>query len=178
MLRLASRFVVGLAAALGALFASQFPEFSQQYRQRLGGALQELHSVVADFDATAARNNMSRNEAVQRLQGSGEAFVQDQGALTSRTIVRFEELSAQRSRFDSAPYAMRPIVVLSHPDTRVMRGAWGDYEPAVPVTPAGFVWATIGFFVAGGAVSLIRQLAAIAWRHQWRRRPPNAASSS
>jgi hypothetical protein len=89
MFRWAGRLVVGIAAALGALFASQFPEFTQQYRQRLGGALQELHLVVEDFDATAARNNMSRDEAVQRLQRSGEAFVQDQGTHTSETIVRF-----------------------------------------------------------------------------------------
>jgi Protein of unknown function (DUF2937) len=166
MLRWSGRFIVGIAAAIGALVASQFPEFTQQYRQRLGGALQELHDVVADFDATAAQNKMSRDEAVRRLQQSGEALVHDQAAHTSRTIIRFEELSAQRSRLDTSPYVMRPVVVLSHPDRRVVRGAWDDYEPAVPVTPAGFVWAAIGFFIAGGFVSLVRQIAGIVWRRR------------
>jgi Protein of unknown function (DUF2937) len=170
MLRWSGRFIVGVAAAVGALFASQFPEFTQQYRQRLGGALQELHDVLADFDATAAHNHMSRDEAVRRLQQSDETFVQDQAVHTSRTIIRFEELSAQRSRLDSSPYVMRPVVVLSYPDTRVVRGAWDDYEPAVPVTPAGFVWAAIGFFIAGGLVSLLRQTAGIAWRRRKRLR--------
>ncbi|MEM9851772.1 MAG: DUF2937 family protein, partial [Pseudomonadota bacterium] len=32
---------------------SQFPEFSQQYVQRLGGAVDELRRVAADFDASA-----------------------------------------------------------------------------------------------------------------------------
>ena len=169
MLRWLGRFIVGVAAALGAQFASQFPEFTQQYRQRLGGALQELHDVVADFDASAAHSNLSRDEALHRLQESDGAFVQDQAVHTSRTIIRFEELSAQRSRLDSSPYVMRPVVVLSHPDTRVVRGAWDDYEPAVPVTPAGFVWAAIGFFIAGGFVSLVRQVAGIAWRRRRRR---------
>ena len=172
MLRWSGRLIVGIAAALGSLFASQFPEFTQQYRQRLGRALQELHDVVADFDVTAAHSNLSRDEAIRRFQQSDVAVVQDQAAHTSRTIIRFEELSAQRSRLDSSPYVMRPVVVLSHPDTRVVRGAWDDYEPAVPVTPAGFIWAAVGFFIAGGFVSFVRQVAGIAWRR--RRRPLRA----
>ena len=56
-----------------------------------------------------------------------------------------------------------------------MRGAWTDYEPAVPVTAAGFVWAAIGFFLAGGLVSLIRQLAGIARKSAWKRATIDAA---
>ena len=37
----------------GAAVSSQFPEFSQQYTQRLGGAVDALAVVVADFDAMA-----------------------------------------------------------------------------------------------------------------------------
>ena len=55
MLRWLGRLAVGIAAAAGALTASQLPEFAQQYRQRLGGALEELRQVVADFDADAER---------------------------------------------------------------------------------------------------------------------------
>jgi hypothetical protein len=80
--------------------------------------------------------------------------------------MRFEKLSEQRARFDSAPPLMRPIVVLGHPDTRVVRGAWGDYEPTVPVTTTGLIWAAIGFLLAGGIVSFVRQLAGIAWRRR------------
>ena len=51
-------FTRRLAVAIGLLFAligAQGPEFSQQYRQRLGGALDELSRIVAEFDADAAR---------------------------------------------------------------------------------------------------------------------------
>ena len=43
-----------LAGALaGAVSLSQFPEFSQQYLQRLSGAVDELRGLVLAFDATA-----------------------------------------------------------------------------------------------------------------------------
>lgn len=57
----------GLATAGGlccALAASQFPEFSQQYKQRLSGAVDELAWVVERFDADAAALGMSRDAAL------------------------------------------------------------------------------------------------------------------
>ena len=53
LLRNTMTMAFGLA---GALTLSQAPEFAQQYRQRLGGALDELRRVVADFDADAAKS--------------------------------------------------------------------------------------------------------------------------
>ena len=65
-MRALGRLIVGLAAAGGALTASQLPEFTQQYRQRLGGAVDELLRVVADFDADAARNPLTGEARFRR----------------------------------------------------------------------------------------------------------------
>ena len=58
----------------------------------------------------------------------------------------------------------------------MLEGAWADFEPAVPVTASGFVWAAVGFFVLGGLVSLIRQSAGIARKRVRRRRNLGAAA--
>ena len=47
----------GLAGAAG---LSQYPEFSQQYTQRLGGQVDALSEVVADFEASAMRSGLTR----------------------------------------------------------------------------------------------------------------------
>ena len=60
-------FALGL---LGAVTASQGPEFAQQYRQRLGGSIDELHRIVARFDADAAANGETRERAIGRLRGN------------------------------------------------------------------------------------------------------------
>ena len=161
-MRALGRLIVGLAAAGGALTASQLPEFTQQYRQRLGGAVDELLRVVADFDADAARNPLTGEAAVSTYTRSAEPFLGDRGASIDRVFFRFEKLSEQQARLESAPPLMRPIVALSRPDPAVLEDAWSDFEPAVPVSAAGFVWAAIGFFLLGGVVSLIRQSVGIA----------------
>ena len=48
---------------LGVLL-SQFPEYSQQYVQRLGGAVDELKTVVSDFDTSAQATGSTREGAV------------------------------------------------------------------------------------------------------------------
>src|SRR5688572_1167100 len=78
-MRALGRLIVVIAAAFGGLVASQFPEFAQQYRQRLGGAVDELLRVVADFDADASRNQLTREAALQTYGRSGEPFLQDRG---------------------------------------------------------------------------------------------------
>jgi hypothetical protein len=166
------RFIVGLAALFGALISSQFPEFSAQYRQRLGGALEELRVIVSEFDASATRSGLSRDDALARFDETGEPFLQEQGSSAGTTIRRFENLASQRDRLETASPVMRPVVVLSGPDRRVLEGTWQDYEPAVPVTPSGFVWAALGFFLAGGLVSLIRQVFSAMRRRRAHREEP------
>lgn len=165
------RFIVGLAAFFGAIVSSQFPEFSAQYRQRLGGAMEELRAIVSEFDSSAARNGLSRDDALARYDKAGEPFLRDQGASATTTLRRFEHLASQRERLETTAPVMRPIVVLSGPDKRVIEGAWQDFEPAVPVTSAGFVWAALGFFIAGGLVSLVRQVFGAARKNRDRREP-------
>ena len=52
---------------LGAASFSQLPEFTQQYTQRLGGAVDELVHFVAEFDTDAAQTGLSRVEALKPL---------------------------------------------------------------------------------------------------------------
>jgi hypothetical protein len=55
-------FARRLALAIGlivGLIGSQGPEFAQQYRQRIGGALDELKHIVAEFDAETARERLT-----------------------------------------------------------------------------------------------------------------------
>jgi hypothetical protein len=42
-------------AVLAGLIGSQGPEFAQQYRQRLGGTLEEIKRIVSEFDAKGSR---------------------------------------------------------------------------------------------------------------------------
>ena len=129
-----------------------------------------MRQVVADFDADAARSGMTREAALETYDRSAEQFLRDRGISMAEAIRRFEWLAEQEARLESAPPLMRPVVVLSGPDERVLRGAWSDFEPALPVTPAGLIWAGIGLLLAAGLMSLVRQMLRIARASRTRRR--------
>lgn len=149
----------------GALSLSQAPEFAQQYRQRLGGALEELRRVVADFDADAAQNGMSRGEALTLHLTSPENLFRDRGTRMQRTIERQALLEGQAAWFATLPPAARPLAVARGYDDTLLRGLWRDYEPGLPLTVQGGLWAAAGFGL--GAVLVI--LLTMPFQ-RWRRR--------
>ncbi len=147
-----------VVAVLGGISASQFPEFSQQYRQRLGGGLDELRQVIADFDADAARNGLTRQEAMRTYGESAERFFRDRGMSMKTVISRLQRLEAQRESLETAPPIAKPLIVMRSPDHRIVSRAWSDFEPAVPVTFSGFAWGGFGLIAGGGLAFLLSRL--------------------
>jgi len=70
--------VLVMALLAGVLF-SQAPEFSQQYRQRIGGAVDELRMVVDAFEAQAAASGLDRQGALSLYAASTQPFLRGQG---------------------------------------------------------------------------------------------------
>ena len=169
-MRALGRIVVLIFAFAGGLAGSQLPEFAQQYRQRIGGALAELHAIVAQFDADAARSQLTREAALNTYDNAREPFLRDRGESMAEIVDRYERLLQQKVRLEAAPDILRPVVVLNQPDGRTLSGVWSDYQGAVPVTTAGFVWAGLGFLLLGGLVSLVRQIAGAVRRSRRRSR--------
>ena len=59
--------IVGGAAL--AVVLSQFPEYAQQYTQRLGGAVDELRRQTQSFDQDAAEGGLTRNGVGEGVRG-------------------------------------------------------------------------------------------------------------
>jgi len=149
------RSTVALACGVaGALCLSQAPEFSQQYRQRLGGALDELARVAVDFDADAAKNGLTREQALAVYQASDQQFLKDRGVRMASVLGRMELLSAQARWFETLPPLARPVALARGYDEALTSGAWRDYRPGLPLTVDGAVWAGAGFLAAAGLFGL------------------------
>jgi hypothetical protein len=85
-----------LILAGGAVF-SQSPEFAQQYRQRIGGALDELQTIVSPFEAQAAKFGLEREAALETYTASQSPFLVGQGQTMRETIERYIKLSLQQA---------------------------------------------------------------------------------
>jgi hypothetical protein len=79
----------GLAGAAG---LSQYPAFTQQYTQHLAGRIEALSVVTADFDASAARAGLTRDEALAQMTGTD--FLEDRRADMTRAFARLDRLTA------------------------------------------------------------------------------------
>ncbi|MHA1128988.1 MAG: DUF2937 family protein [Alphaproteobacteria bacterium] len=125
--------IVG-AAVLG-LSMSQFPEFTQQYQQRLGGAVDELRILTQEFDRAAADQKMTRDEALAAYTGS--TFLEIRAYDLAVTFQRYDRLSEDLTLLENANAVT---------DRKLVERTWQAFKPAVPVTSEGLTFA-----VAGGA---------------------------
>lgn len=128
---------VCLAAAL-----SQFPAFSDQYVQRLGGQVDALARVAADFDASAGAAGLTRDQALADLSGS--AFRDAHQSTMREVFIRLDRARADLQMLRLAGPLERMLLPHRLRDPETLAATWGDFRPAVPVTAAGLWAAGIG----------------------------------
>lgn len=150
-----------LALAIGlfsGLAGAQMPEFAQQYRQRLGGAIDELRRVVARFDESAKSSGLTREDAIRRLERDGEPLVRSQGEAQTEIAARLDRLQRQRQAFvDAGPFE-RLLVLFRDADPGLTRATYLDYEPAWPATTEGVTAGGAGFVAGWGLLLFLARI--------------------
>ena len=159
------RVITLVAGVLSGATAAQFPEFSQQYTQRLGGAVDALGEVVADFDASAAAAGLDRDGALEQMHGT--AFLDSRRADMTRTFLRYDRLREDLTVLQSAGPFMRAYHAARMTDGDVARAAMTTFEPAVPLGMAGLVFAGTGFFA--GVLAIWAAIKLLIWPLRRRR---------
>lgn len=158
--------VLTLAGGLsGAAGLSQFPEFSQQYAQRLGGAVDELRLFVEEFDADAAGVGMGREQALVALS-SGGALGAARADTMRETIARHDRLQAALAELKDAGPFMRAYRATHLNDVGIAKAAWEDFKPAVPLTFEGAVFSGAGLVFGGLAVSFVLGVMRLVFRRR------------
>jgi hypothetical protein len=140
---------VGLLAGLA---ATQLPEFVEQYRQRLGGAIDELSAIVARFDSDSGQQGLTETGGIDRLRANKDRFVQQRGEQMQDNVERLRRLRDAQIAFASEGALARLATFSTHYDGRIARGAWSDFEPAVPTTAEALAVGLLGFLLGGGMV--------------------------
>jgi hypothetical protein len=146
-----------LALAIGLLCgvaATQAPEFAQQYRQRLAGAVDELSRIVDQFDAEAASQSLDPSGAVARLEANSDQLARERGAAIRDDSIRLARLRADLAAFkDSGPWRRLAALAIDF-DPKTARRTWKDFEPAVPTTLEAFVVGLFGLICGWAATHL------------------------
>ncbi len=162
---LARRLALAIGLLCG-LLGTQWPEFSQQYRQRLGGALDELSRIVAAFDAEAASRSLTRAEGVARLKDNADPLARERGADIETDIARQARLELEIAALRDAGPLRRLMVMAGDFDFAIADQTLRNFEPAVPVTAESLIVGALALVSGWGATHLC------AWpiRRRWRAR--------
>ena len=126
--------------------------------------MDELHAVMAKFDADSSQAGFSRDQAIGRLRGDADTFVQQRGVQAADIAERAQRLERQRQDFSHAGPVSRLIAMARDFDPAIARGAYASFEPAVPVTSEGLLAGLIGLMAGAG----LFRLAAVPFRRRVR----------
>ena len=136
---------------------SQFPEFSVQYMQRLGGQVDELTRQVKEFDQTALADGLGREQMLEAMAET--PLVAGQEAMWRRTFARHARLSENLMILQEATPIARLVLPHRMADPATVQAVWADFTPAMPLSVAGAVSAGTGFL--GGWAALAAFFAVI-----------------
>ena len=142
-------------ALIAGLIGSQAPEFAQQYRERLGGALDELKRIVAAFEAEAAGERLTPPAAIDRLEQNSDPLARERGHDIAKTIARADRLQEELDAMQSAAPLARLYVLARDFDPEIARGTLHNYEPAAPLSIESVAAAVVTAFLGWAVTRLV-----------------------
>ena len=141
-------FARRIAVAIGllvALLGTQWPEFSQQYRQRLGGALDELTRALDAFAADAASQSLTPETALSRLAANPDPLARERAdAVKAETARKARIVDALAAMKDAGPVARLAAMARDY-DPQVAAGAYQAFEPAIPLGRESWIVGALSF---------------------------------
>jgi len=148
------RFLAFILGVAGALIASQGPGFTLQYMQNVQGRVDELTTIVESQEAEIREYGYTRETAMNECKTATDLL--DAFCSNYRMAVeRLEYLTIHLTELEDATDYVRPLVLARSYDRDIAMSVREQFEPAVPATIDGAVYAAGGFAVAWGLPLLI-----------------------
>lgn len=136
-----------ILCVIGAVLFSQGPEFMQQYLQRLGGHLDEARRQLAAFQRTADQAGLTLEAFIRKTSGNADVDVARLGGVMNDAVERVASLQSAHDALLHAALWERPFVFLRHLDPTIARATGTVYQPAVPTTVEGLLYALAGMML-------------------------------
>lgn len=130
---------------LSAVATSQAPEFLQQYRQRIGGALDGLRPIVTSLDQQAKSLGLKREEFVALLVKAPNPLWRQQSEVMAQAAHRYDRLLRTHEGWPQFGMFARLHSLVTDRDEELAQNTWNEFVPALPVSQEGALSAALGF---------------------------------
>jgi len=145
-----------IAAALGAVTLSQFPQFYGQYLQRLGGHLDEAKRALDLYIRAAEDLGLTLEDYIlEHLNSSSEIFVSS-GQVIEALLDRYNELDQSYTALQGATIYNRWLIFIQEVDWSIAAGTWNNFMPGIPTTVEGLTYALSGLLLGWGIYALLK----------------------
>ena len=135
----------------GVVAAGCIPSFIAQYRQRVGGRLDQVMQDIAPFQAIADQfHHGSLQELIQHHLASIDATFHDEGAALQAMVDSAEQLRQALQALNTDLFHQL-IYLLTGADPLIARATWEIFSPSFNLTVESVVFA----FAVGVAIWLV-----------------------
>ena len=141
------RLADGIFAIAGSAGMSQFPEFYQQYAQRLGGRLDQALIQEGRIVEAAARHQMTPDEYADYLATNPDPVVQTEGGVVQANLADVEKLEAAYVALTTSDALDRPFVFAQIFDPDIATATLNQFVPAVPISLEALIYAGLGMVI-------------------------------
>lgn len=142
------KFILSLSerilAAAGAVILAQFPSFLVQYKQRLGGHIDELARIVGEYISAAKKNGKTLEEYINLHINSSVTDFSSTGEIMSGNVTRLENLKKAMSELKESEIYMEPVVFINKLDIEIFKATYENFTPAITMNIQSIAYAVIG----------------------------------
>jgi Protein of unknown function (DUF2937) len=140
-------FLDRIILVIGVVAAGCIPSFIAQYRQRVGGRLDQVLQDLAPFQAVADQlHHGSLQELIQYHLASADTTFHNEGTAIQTMVDSAEQLRLALEALNTDLYHQL-IYLLTKADPLIARSTWEIFSPSFNLTPESAVFALIVGFV-------------------------------
>ncbi|MGB0955970.1 MAG: DUF2937 family protein [Panacagrimonas sp.] len=149
-----------LIFAMGFVTGGTLPGFLAQYRQRLGGRLDQLQEDLAHFESIAAQQfDGDLQQLIAHHRASNDTTFRAEGEAVASMATQLDQYSQAYASMDGGAFGQTWTMV-SHWDQALIQSVWADFVPAMAYSLDGLVMALCGGFLAsllfGAPIALLK----------------------
>ena len=132
---------------IGVVAAGCIPSFIAQYRQRVGGRLDQALQDIAPFQAVANQfHHGSLQELIQYHLASADSTFHNEGTAIQTMVDSAEQLRQALEALNTDLFHQL-LYLLTKADPLIARATWEIFSPSFNLTPESVVFALVVGFV-------------------------------
>jgi hypothetical protein len=131
-------------AVVGAVTLSQFPNFVQAYLQRLGGHLDELKRVIAQYDKAAVSTGKTLKEYISIHMSSNSPEIVKTGQIMNDQLTRVDHLGKSLDVINNAGPFSKFISFCANADFEIARATLKNYTPGLSLNAESILYGLLG----------------------------------